>query len=105
MKYMLICNNCGQKHFTNGNDISNLTEVKTAPLPRHADGVNKEIQEVTRKFRCSHCGMLLKVVKLEKKEETKEEIKQEEIIFNDEDHLKNWENEILKSIRKKSNQP
>ena len=102
-KYMLICTNCGAKHFTDGRDISNLVEVKTAPLPKNANGRSKDTRELPKKFKCFNCGHVFKIVALKVPEQEK---KQEETINNEDfmgadGYLKQWENEILKSARMK----
>lgn len=97
MKYMLICNNCGTKHFTDGN-TSDLTEVKSAPPPKRADGVTKDTQTMPKKFKCYNCGFLFRTVKLAEEQTKKEETRKEDI---SEDYLNKWENEILRSIRNK----
>lgn len=99
MRYMLICNNCGQKHFTNGANLD-LFEVKTAPLPKNANGLSKEMYDLPKRYKCYNCGMLFKIVKNKEATEKKEEAKEENLPIGD-DYLKQWENESLKSIRKK----
>ena len=102
-KYMLICSSCNNKHFTNGHDVGDLFfEVKTAPPPKHADGVNKETQDMPRKFRCPQCGYIFKIVKL--KQETPEDIEDPHYKANvdlpsDKDKdLIEFEKEMIKSI-------
>lgn len=64
MKYMLLCNNCSNKVFTDGKDLSGLIEVAQAPLPKRADGKNKETINQKKKLKCPKCGYLLHIVKL-----------------------------------------
>jgi len=64
MKYMLICNNCNHKIFTDGKDLQGLTQVMTAPLPKRANGKDKSTAEQPKKFKCPKCGYLLHIVKL-----------------------------------------
>lgn len=99
---MLICHSCGQKHYTDGSDISNLSEIKSAPLPKNADGVNKDTYDVPKKLKCYNCGMIFKIVKLTT-EQPKEEIKEEkeDSFPTGDDYFKHWENEVLKSTRTK----
>lgn len=94
MKYLLICSHCGKKHYTDG-DVSEIPEVRNS-APLH----NKKGEEIklAKKFRCDQCGYLFKVVRTEEK---KEEIKERERpeLPDDETYLKQWENEVLKSVR------
>lgn len=64
MKYMLICNNCNNKIYTTGQDMSGLVEVKTAPVPKRANGVTKDDFKTPKRYKCPHCGYLFKIVKL-----------------------------------------
>ena len=64
MKYMLICNNCSNKVFTDGKDLGGLVEVPTAPIPKKGDGKNKEVVKQKKKLKCPKCGFLLHIVKL-----------------------------------------
>jgi hypothetical protein len=95
--YLLICQNCGQKHFTDGSNLDGLVEVKNnADLMKP----NKEIYPLPRKFRCNSCGYLFKTTKII--EEKKKEIpRKEEELLDDSAYLKQWENECLRSIRRK----
>lgn len=101
-KYMLICNNCGTKHFTTGKDTSHLVEVKTAPLPKNANGVVKDTRDMPKKFKCYNCGYLFRIVALNtpKVEPTPEHITEQDFQGAD-GYLKQWENEVLRSARKK----
>jgi DNA-directed RNA polymerase subunit RPC12/RpoP len=64
MKYMLLCNICGNKLFTDGKDLSGLSEVATAPTPKRGDGKSKETINQKKKLKCPQCGYLLHIVKL-----------------------------------------
>jgi hypothetical protein len=105
MKYMLICDRCGQKHFTDG-DTKDLVEVKSAPLPRRAIGKlvgaeKEDFYQLPKRFKCYNCGYLFRTTNLPVPEK-KEEVKQEKFdMCSEEDYLKTWERESLKSARKK----
>ena len=64
MKYMLLCNHCGNKVFTDGKELGGLVEVPTAPIPKRGDGKNKETVNQKKKLKCPKCGYLLHIVKL-----------------------------------------
>lgn len=64
MKYMLLCNNCPNKVFTNGTDIDKFSIIPTAKLPKRGDGKSTEAIEQKKKIRCPECGYLFKIVKL-----------------------------------------
>jgi transcription elongation factor Elf1 len=98
-KYMLICNNCGQKHFTDGQDTTGLVEVQKAPLPKNANGRDKSFYEMPKRFKCYNCGHLFRTIPLKPGEVKKEEKKEERKEVPDDEYLKNWENECLRSIR------
>lgn len=100
MKYMLICDSCGQKHFTDGSDVSGLVELKTAPLPKRADGVDKTTMELPKKFKCYNCGMLFRIIQTGEDKPVAPVVIKEEPDLG-EDYLKKWEKECLKSVRKR----
>ncbi len=60
-KYLLICQSCSFKYYTVASSPLPLIEVKTALPPLHADGKNKELQKMPRKFKCPECGNLMRV--------------------------------------------
>lgn len=98
--YMLICDSCGQKHFTDGSDVSDLTELKTAPPPKRANGVDKTTAELPKKFKCYNCGMLFRIIQTGENKPAGPVIVQDEPDYGD-DYLKRWEKECLKSARTK----
>ena len=100
MQYLLICQFCGQKHCTDGSDVSNLVEHKTAPVPKRADGKDKTYADLPKKLKCYTCGRLFKIVKVGAPAQKKPELP-ETLLKPNEDYLKDWESEVLKSIRKK----
>jgi len=65
--YVLHCNKCPYKRYTNGCDLNDLIEVKTVDLQRHLpiyDPTNKKTILQTNKkrkklFRCPKCGFTL----------------------------------------------
>ena len=80
--YQFYCGNCGYKRFTKGDDIQDLTEIKTAPIPRGSPQLDptakqniqvafgqpaeittgitnpKPIQQC-KKFKCPKCGYVI----------------------------------------------
>lgn len=106
-RYRLICQHCGYVHFTDGSDVSNLIEVKNAPLPKNANGKSTDAVPLPRKFKCSNCGYCFRAVKIpvDKKPEKGIELPPPVDIPDDDAYLKQWENESLKSNRKKSIPP
>lgn len=72
MKYMLFCEHCQNKMFTNGNDLQNLVEIPTASIPKRGDGKNKETFQQRKKLKCPKCGYVFKIVKLDNTPDTPE---------------------------------
>jgi DNA-directed RNA polymerase subunit M/transcription elongation factor TFIIS len=102
---MLLCQNCGNKHFTDGSDTSNLVEVKTAPPPRHANGTSKDTCDLPKKFKCFKCGYVFKIVKLTSEVKKERVVDEKEEKFDGDDYFKKWENDVLKFSRKKNVPP
>jgi hypothetical protein len=78
MRYMLLCNHCNNKVFTDGKDLSNLVEVPTANIPKRGDGKSKETVEQKKKLKCPKCGYLFHIVKLAVDKPKTEEIDPQE---------------------------
>lgn len=104
MKYMLICQHCGHKHFTDGSDTTDLIEVPTASPPKHANGTSKDICDLPKKFKCYKCGYVFKIVKLNQ-EMPKPTQKEKNLESIEEDYFNKWNNEVLNSHRKKTLPP
>lgn len=51
--YVLTCQNCGNKRQTDGKDLGDLVEIKTAPVPNMP---GKKALDQQRRFRCPKCG-------------------------------------------------
>lgn len=101
-KYLLYCQNCGLKHYTDGSDTTGMVEVKQAPVPKRADGKDRSTTTMGRKLKCYNCGHLFKVSKTPGAAAPKPaERKREEPppIADPEEYLKQWEQESLKSVR------
>jgi hypothetical protein len=66
MKYLLLCNHCGNKVFTNGSpeELKDLVQVAVSPLPKRANGKDKATMEQLKKFKCQKCGYIFHIVKL-----------------------------------------
>ena len=86
--YQFYCGNCGYKRFTKGDDIQDLTEIKTAPIPRGGPqltpGAKQNISQIAihqpaqittgittpppiqqcKKFKCPQCGYVIKAKQL-----------------------------------------
>ncbi len=75
MKYMLYCQRCSNKVFTDGKDLSFLVEVPVASIPKRGDGRNKELFEQRKKFKCPECGYVFTIVKLKQEAAVEEEPK------------------------------
>jgi len=99
-KYLLICQNCGQKHYTDGTDTQTLTEIKSAPLPSRADGKDKTFAQLPKRFRCYTCGNTFKTTKLTGPTPDKPTLFEEPELDSDA-YIRQWENESLKSVRNK----
>lgn len=76
-QYVLCCNKCYYKRYTNGTDLSDLIEVKTLDLQRHLpiydQKIKKTIVQTTKKrpkiFRCPKCGFSIKAFKVVRNED------------------------------------
>jgi len=75
MKYLLRCENCSHKIYTDGKDLQGLIEIPTAAIPKRGSGTDKETVSQKKKIKCPKCGYILRIIKLEA---AKEEPKQEE---------------------------
>jgi DNA-directed RNA polymerase subunit RPC12/RpoP len=79
--YVLHCNNCNYKRFTDGHDLSDLVEVKTSKIPRGIPKLdplsNKPVTppELKRQkfFKCPKCGYTVRAFDPDKKLEIKDE--------------------------------
>jgi hypothetical protein len=67
-KYVLHCNKCSFKRFTNGDDLNDLIQVKTVDVqrfiprldPETKKSVNSPDKPRRKMFRCPECGFTLK---------------------------------------------
>ena len=90
--YQFYCGNCGYKRFTKGDDIQDLIEVKTSPIPRGSPqldplakktmtpaGINQPAIIATgittppsikqcKKFKCPKCGFVIKAKQLKEQD-------------------------------------
>jgi hypothetical protein len=65
--FQLYCNGCSWKRYTDGNDIKDLYELKTSPIPTGIPRIDPETKKVVtpparnqkRKFRCPKCGQTI----------------------------------------------
>lgn len=78
MKYMLLCNHCNNKVFTDGKDLDGLVEVPCAAIPKRGDGKNKETITQKKKLKCPKCGYLFHIVKLTPEEPKVEKVDSKE---------------------------
>ena len=78
--YVLHCNKCNFKRFSNGNDINDLLLVKQSSIPRNIprlDPVKKKAftapeKSRTKMFKCPKCGYTVKAYKIQNIDETEE---------------------------------
>lgn len=69
LKYMLICNHCQNKVFTDGKEnLDQLREIPTAAIP-----LTKGSKPQIKKYKCPRCGYVFHIVKL-----TEEEVKKDD---------------------------
>lgn len=93
-----FCQYCGHKHY---GDTSTLVEIKSAPIPARADGVNAETVKQHKKYKCYNCGRSsFRLIQLEEEKVVKKE-KVDILPPEEDDYLKGFEKDILKSIRTK----
>lgn len=110
-RYLLMCQNCGTKHYTDGSDTSNLVEVKSAPLPARANGKDSSsFSAIPKKYKCFNCGFVFKISRVAgstpEVKETKERVREEAPPPEDPDeYIKKWAAESLKSVRNKTRPP
>jgi hypothetical protein len=64
MKYMLFCQHCSNKVFTDGKDLNFLVEVPLSAIPKRGNGKDGEVFQQRKKFKCSECGYVFTIVKL-----------------------------------------
>jgi DNA-directed RNA polymerase subunit RPC12/RpoP len=64
MKYMLFCQHCSNKVFTDGKDLDYLYQVPLSAIPKRADGKDKSLFEQRKKIKCPECGYIFTIVKL-----------------------------------------
>lgn len=91
----LICYHCGNRH----SGVEGLVEIKSAPIPKFANGTSQETMQPNKLYKCYNCGFAFKPVKIEEKK-VEVEIKRQEVPEGDA-YFKMFENEVLKSQRKK----
>lgn len=72
MKYTLYCQHCSNKIFTDGKDLSFLTEIPTASIPKRWNGTDKALFDQRKKLKCPECGYVFTIVKLSQEEPKKE---------------------------------
>jgi len=86
-KYQFFCEKCNYKRFTDGSDIQDLVEVKTAPLPGGSPTLDLQIKKEVfpnlhqpgtfiggtvlpkstpqkKRFKCPNCGFIIMAKKL-----------------------------------------
>lgn len=79
--YVLHCNKCTYKKFSNGKDIEGLILVKQSSLQRNLpklDIINKKIVSAPDKkrnklFKCPKCGFTMKAYQVEENKENLDE--------------------------------
>jgi hypothetical protein len=79
--YVLHCNKCNFKRFSNGNDIEDMLPLNLSDIPRNIpklDIIKKKTikfpdKKRTKVFRCPKCGFTVKAFKYNKPEEIQEE--------------------------------
>ena len=106
MQYLLYCSHCGNKHFTDGNNID-MIEIKSAPLPLRADGKTTTTKKLPRKFKCPQCGFILKPIKTEEKPPEKQLQQPMTTIDSPEEEFAKFEREVARlgeAIKKKKKQ-
>lgn len=67
-QYQLYCDHCGYKRFSDGSDVQDLVQVKSADVPRgspYLDPVTKKTvvppaMKQAKKFKCPKCGYIIK---------------------------------------------
>lgn len=93
--YQFLCDNCSYKRITDGSDIQDLKEIKTAPVPKGSPKIDPEFKPVNivtrlhgpsvsksniivpdaynqkKKFKCPKCGFAIraKQIKMEPQDE------------------------------------
>ncbi len=77
MKYMLLCQHCNNKVYTDGKDISGFTEVASAAIPKRGDGKSKEVINQKKKLKCPQCGYVFHIVKLVQEEPKPDQLNKE----------------------------
>lgn len=88
--YVLHCNNCNYKRFSDGTDVHDLLQIKQSEIPRNIPkldiikkkAVNAPHKKRNKMFKCPKCGYTVKAYKIENKEE---EINFEQEEVNNED--------------------
>lgn len=71
-KYLLICNTCQYKFYTDASEPVPLTEIKFAQPPLHADGKRHDNTNLPRRFKCPRCGYVVKIVRLVSQDQSEE---------------------------------
>jgi len=80
-KYVLHCNKCSFKRFSDGNDLDDLLEVKVVDLSRGSPKydpnskkiLNPPVKKRNKMFKCPKCGYTIKAYKTEQKVDKKDE--------------------------------
>lgn len=93
-----ICQRCGKKHI----NVNTLIEIKTAPIPKRWDGINKEVIEQTKRYKCDACGFTFKLRVEPKVDQKPIENKDKIQVETEEQYFKKWQNEMVQSIRNKN---
>jgi hypothetical protein len=75
IKYKLYCLNCHNTRYSNGNDISDLTEVPISKifgsisiLDKNNKIVKSDPIDRPKKIKCPKCGHIFKIIKIQKEE-------------------------------------
>lgn len=67
-KYMLFCQQCKYKRFTDGDDLNDLVKIKNTPFqagsvkydPKTRTQYNPPLLQRTKLFRCPKCGFAMR---------------------------------------------